>query len=50
MTGGSFVETHETMSGHALQAIFKLKSYANKFTEFLVLPMLGLFDKPICQY
>ena len=40
-TGGSFMETHETLSGQALKAIFKLKSYVNKFTDFSVSHMLG---------
>ena len=52
-TGGSFMETHETLSDQALKAIFKLKSYVNKFTDFSVSHMLGLFDKlilPILTY
>ena len=51
-TGGSFMETHETLSSQALKAIFKL-SYVNKFTDFSVSHMLGLFDKlilPILTY
>ena len=47
------METHETLSGQASKAIFKLKSYVNKFTDFSVLHMLGLFDKlilPILTY
>ena len=32
-TGGSFHETHEALSGHALKAIFKLKAYINMFTN-----------------
>ena len=48
------MEMHETLSGQALKAsIFKLKSYVNKFTDFSVLHMLGLFDKlilPILTY
>ena len=46
-TGKHFIETHETQSGQALKAIFKLKSYVNKFTDFSVPHMLGLFDKLI---
>ena len=52
-TGGSFMETHETLSDQALKAIFKLKSYVNKFTDFSVSHMFGLFDKlilPILTY
>ena len=41
------METHETLSGQALKAIFKLKAYVNKFTDFSVSHMLGLFDKLI---
>ena len=47
------MEMHETLSGQALKAIFKLKSYVNKFTDFSVSHMLGLFDKlilPILTY
>ena len=53
MTGGSFSETHEALSGQALKAIFKLKSYVNKFTFLSVSHMLRLFDKlilPILTY
>ena len=39
------METHETLFGQALRAIFKLKSYINKFTDFSVSHMLGLFDQ-----
>ena len=52
-TGCSFMETHETLPGQALKAIFKLKSYVNKFTDFSVSHVLGLFDKlilPILTY
>ena len=52
-TGKHFIETHETLSGQALKAIFKLKSYVNKFTDFSVSHMFGLFDKlilPILTY
>ena len=44
---------HETLSGQALKAIFKLKSYFNKFTDFLVSHMLGLLVQrilPILTY
>ena len=47
------MDKHETLSGQALKAIFKLKSYVNKFTDFSVSNMLGLFDKlilPILTY
>ena len=46
-TGGSFMETHETLSDQAQKALFKLKSYVNKCTYFPVSHMLGLFDKLI---
>ena len=52
-TGGSFSETHDALAGQALKAIFKLKSLVNKFTDFAVSHMLGLFDKlilPILNY
>lgn len=52
-TGGSFSQTHETLSGQALKAIFKLKSFISKFTEFSVSHTLDLFDKlilPILNY
>ena len=52
-TGGSFPETHDALAGQALKAIFKLKSLVNKFTDFVVSHMLGLFDKlilPILNY
>ena len=48
-----FMETHETLSGQALMAIFKFNSYVNKFTDFSVSLMFGLFDKlilPILTY
>ena len=32
-TGGSFTETHETLSGQALKAISKLNQYLYKFTD-----------------
>ena len=35
-TGGSFSETHDALSGQALKAIYKLKSYVNKFTDLSV--------------
>ena len=40
------METYETLSGQALKAIFKLKSYVNKFTNFSVSHLINLF----CQY
>ena len=52
-TGGSFYETHESLSGQALKAIFKLKAYVNKFTNISISHMLALFDKlilPILTY
>ena len=52
-TGGSFSETHDALSGQALKAIYKLKSYVNKFTDLSVSHMLDLFDKlilPILNY
>ena len=52
-TGGSFSETHDAISGQALKAIYKLKSYVNKFTDLSVSHMLDLFDKlilPILNY
>ena len=52
-TGGSFYETHETLSGQALKAIFKLKACVNQFTNISVSHMLALFDKlilPILTY
>ena len=52
-TGGSFYETHESLSGQALKAIFKLKAYVNKFTNISISHMLDLFDKlilPILTY
>ena len=52
-TGGAFSKTHEALSGQALKAIFKLKSYVSKFTDLSVFHMLDLFDKlilPILNY
>ena len=52
-TGGSFVETHNALSGQAMKAIFKLKSYLYKFTNLSIVHMLDLFDKlilPILNY
>ena len=46
-TGGLFSETHDALAGQALIAIFKLKSLVNKFTDFAVSHMLGLFDNLI---
>ena len=39
-TRGSFSETHDTLAGQALKAIFKLKSLVNKFTDFSASHML----------
>ena len=36
------METHETLSGQALKAIFKLKSYVNKFTDFSFFTYVGV--------
>ena len=38
--GGSFSETHDALSGQALKAIYKLKSYVNKLTVLSVSHML----------
>jgi len=51
--GGSFYHTFETLSGQALKAIFKLKSYFYKFTNITAEHKLNLFDKlilPILNY
>ena len=51
--GGSFYQTFETLSGQALKAIFKLKSYLYKFTNITAEHKLNLFDKlilPILNY
>ena len=50
---GHFSETHDALSGQAPKAIYKLKSYVNKFTDLSVSHMLDLFDKlilPILNY
>ena len=52
-TGGSFTETHKTLSGQALKAIFKLNQYLYKFTDLSPKHNLELFDKlitPILTY
>ena len=40
-TGGSFMETHETLSDQALKAIFKLKSYVIKFLDIFSFTYVG---------
>ena len=52
-TGGSFTETHKTLSGQALKAIFKLNQYLYKFTDISPKHTLELVDKlitPILTY
>ena len=52
-TSGSFTETHNALSGQAIKAIHRLKSYLYKFTNVSVSHMLELFDKmilPILNY
>ena len=46
-TGGSFKETHKTLSGQALKAIFKLNQYLYHFTDLSRNHTLDLFDKLI---
>ena len=46
-TGGAFNETHKTLSGQALKAIFKLNQYLNKFTDISPRHTLDLCDKLI---
>ena len=46
-TGGSFNETHKTLSGQALKAIFKLIQYLFSFTDISPKHNLELFDKLI---
>ena len=51
--GGSFTETHNTLSGQALKAIFKLNQYLYHFTDLSPNHILDLFDKltrPILCY
>ena len=43
-TGGSFNDTHKTLSGQALKAIFKLNQYLYHFTDLLPKHTLDLFD------
>ena len=43
-TGGSFNETHKTLSGQALKAIFKLNQYLYHFTDLPPNHILDLFD------
>ena len=52
-TGGSFNESHETLSGRALKAIFKSNQYLYNFTDLSPKHVLELFDKlvrPILCY
>ena len=52
-TGGSFTETHKTLSGQALKAIIKLNQYLYNFTDLQPKHVLDLFDKlilPIMTY
>ena len=52
-TGGSFKETHRTLSSQALKAIFKLNQYLYNFTDLLHKHVLDLFDtlvRPILCY
>lgn len=52
-TGGSFNETHKTLSGQALKAIFKFNQYLYNFTDLSPKHTLDLFDKlvmPILCY
>ena len=44
-TGGSFNETHKTLSGQCLKAIFKLNQYLYNFTDLSPYDVLDLFDK-----
>ena len=46
-TGGSFNETHKTLSAQALKAIFKLNQYLFNFTDISPKHTLELFDKLI---
>ena len=45
--GSSFTESHRTLSGHALKAIFKLNQYLFNFTNLSPKHVLDLFDKLI---
>ena len=47
-TGGSFTETHKTLSGQALKAIFKLNKYLYKFTDISPKHTLELFQTGKC--
>ena len=46
-TWGSFNETHKTLSGQGLKAIFKLNQYLYHFTDLSPNHILDLFDKLI---
>ena len=53
-TGGAFTETHKTLSGQGLKAIFKLNHFfLYKFTDLSPRHTLDLYDKlisPILTY
>ena len=52
-SGGSFTESHGTLSGQALNAIFKLRKYLYSYVNITVERMLDLFEKivkPILFY
>jgi len=52
-SGGSFTESHGTLSGQALKAIFKLRKYLYSYVNITVEHMLDLFEKivkPILFY
>ena len=46
-TGGASFETHKTVSGQALKAIFKLNQYFYQFTEISPRHTPDLYDKLI---
>ena len=48
-TGGSFVETHETLSDQALKATFIFNQYFYNFTDLQPKHVLDIFDKLILQ-
>ena len=51
--GGSLMETYNTLSGHALKALYKLNSIFSKFPNISVEHALDLFDKlitPVLSY
>ena len=52
-SGGSFLETQNTLAGQAQKAIFTLNKYLYKFTYISPKHKLDLFDKlitPILNY